>query len=132
MTLSTAKLLKENGWVKPCITNFHIHKDGSSVFKYSDNLHDSNYIEVFPAPSTDELLAELPYYIQVPKDKNIVSCKGRVTNEMFLHIEKGELYWASYTDSYGNYLEGFKFDSQTFSTALALLWIKLKQENIGG
>ena len=125
MTLETAKQLKELGWDKETRNKVAEFTDGS-YGAYSGG----TYKELFPSPSLEELLAVMPSYILVSKGNYIVSTKGRVTNEMFLHIKKGELYWACYTDSYSNNLEGFIFSNEVFSEAAAMLWIKLRKEGI--
>lgn len=129
MTLETAKQLQQAGWDKETNLLMFEYGEGKCERILSDQ-SDGLRNETYPCPSTDELLAELPSYLLVPKGNYIVSTKGRVTNEMFLHIKKGELYWACYTDSYSNNLEGFIFSNEVFSEALAQLWLKLRKEGI--
>lgn len=141
ISLETAKALKEAGWLKWtekytywCWANVQKTTNGKDRIDNWEYLEtefaiDNGY-DIFPCPSTDELLAELPSYLLVPKNIHIVSNKGRVTNEMFLHIDKGESYWAMYTDSYANGLEGFIFEKPEFSECLAQLWLKLKKEDL--
>lgn len=104
LTLEIAKKLKEAGFNKPCIANHHIHKDGSSVLKYSANLHDSNYIDVIPCPSLEELLAEMPDAFYIEKDANIYRAINFNSDHYVEHSDPTE--------------------------AVAQLYIKLRQEGL--
>lgn len=116
MTLSTAKLLKENGWTakteKYWMWNINHNEDTAEVMilTASERARFSDRYNIIPAPSTDELLAEL----------NKVTLTKVGNNYSAICFGDSPMDCRSVEDLTDP------------SEALALLWIKLKQENIGG
>jgi len=126
--LEIAKELKENGF--PQITNFYhrIQKDEIGEFTDFSNTHlKSDFmtiINVYSAPTTDELIKQLPREI---KDLNF---------EYYYHLKieqspiHDEMYFISYgiTNQDRAWMQYYDTDDKKLSNALAKMWLKLKKE----
>lgn len=123
-SLETSKLLKENGFRQDSHFFYSVNprpKEQRTISELDSFLHCiTNNMKIpcddlyFSAPTTDELLEELPCLINDKSD----GCR--------LNIDK---VITRYQVRYGNYVE---FRDKELPEALAKMWLYLKKEGLNG
>lgn len=120
VSLDLAKRMKDLGWEQ--VTEFNWYgMQGYEILLHKTS-DDRLYYDCFIfAPTSDEILRELPYEIDFKKEDE----------KAFLKIEKsGEDYSAKYV-AFSFVLPNYDYH-KTFSEALGLLWCYLKENKLIG
>lgn len=118
-SLETSKALKEAGFRQEDITywwhDYNVHNDGLSVKNYylmNEKPTHSGLAKDYAAPTTDELLEELPKDTEICKRLSnyfIVNCEVDAKGPTWLHV---------------------RFDNESLPEALAQCWLWLKKEGL--
>lgn len=146
ITLEIAKQLKEAGWSKKT-KNYYWSKnnycyrhdrgegcvlcdDTGLLFiewiktdKFLSDDYTTKYIKAYPCPTLEELLEEMPYKI------NYEGGDGNTDAFMSLGKHRNNLYSVEYTQPNG-IIEYYTKIYSDPAEAVALLWLKLKQEGL--
>ena len=109
-TLQTAKLLKESGFKQDTYFVHYLNKhEDTAINTVSDRIfYPSEYWDEFPSPTTDELLEELPYAININK--------GPFEYRVSYHIVAR--------------VDNISFLDKSLSEALAKMYLWLKKEKL--